>query len=42
MIYKLIICNGKLTIVKNVVMKVYSTTIKYVFALLGSADYKGL
>lgn len=42
MIFKLIICNGKLTMVKNIVMKVHSTTIEYVFAFLGLADYKEL
>lgn len=42
MIFKLVICNGKLTIVKNVVRKVYSTLIECVFALLDSADYKEL
>lgn len=42
MIFKLVLCKGKLTMVKNVVRKVYSTTIEYVFSLLGSADYKGL
>lgn len=42
MINKLVICNGKFTMVKNIVRKVYSTKIEYVFALLGSADYKEL
>lgn len=42
MIYKLVIRNGKLTMVKSVVRNVYSTTIEYVFAFLGSADYKEL